>query len=150
MIAALGALKGTHVDAACAILLQICLALVRINIDLVEVSGNMWQREQAMIHDPVPEPWYVRDQVNTEVPAWQRRQIVEVTQRLITPERVRVVIRMALQVKQNQVAVGVIAVPGVMGLAPFVATLVVFAAQKAIVFDVIRTRELPPGEDVVE
>ena len=58
-------------------------------------------------------------------------------QRLVAAQGIGVMIRMALEMKQCQVAEDVIAVPGMLRLAAFVATIGFLAAKQAVVLDVI-------------
>ena len=64
------------------------------------------------------------------------------TQRLVAAQRVGMVIRVALQVKQGPVGEDVVAVPGVVGLAHLVSARCAFLAQQAIVFDVVGRGQL--------
>ena len=57
---------------------------------------------------------------------------------------------MSLEMQQDEVAINVIAVPGVMRLAAFILARRVFLAQQTVVFYVIGTGELPPCEHVVQ
>ena len=58
-------------------------------------------------------------------------------------------IGMSLQVIQDQICVFVIAVPRVMGLASFVLSTRLFLTQQAIMLNVVRAGQLPPGQKIV-
>ncbi len=60
------------------------------------------------------------------------------------------VIGMSFQVKEDQIAVNMIAVPRMMQLTAFDLVLLVFQSQQAIVLDVVGTCQLPPCEDIVD
>lgn len=55
-----------------------------INIDLAEVALNMRQCQQAFVHNPVPKPGYIGDQVAAKITIWQLGDVIEVTQALVT------------------------------------------------------------------
>ena len=55
----------------------------RINIHIVEVTIDMWQFHQALVHDFEPEPGHVREDVHAEVAIRKLRQVFEMSQRLV-------------------------------------------------------------------
>ncbi len=60
------------------------------------------------------------------------------------------VIGVSFQVKEDKIAVDMIAVPRVMRETAFVLVLLVFQSQQAIVFDIVGACQLPPCEDIVD
>ena len=52
----------------------------RVYIDLVQVTTDMGKGEQSLVHDSIPEPGYIGDQVGTEITVRQSRQIIEMSQ----------------------------------------------------------------------
>ena len=121
----------------------------RIDVDIFQVTGDVRQSEQAFIHHWIPEERHISEQVGAEITVRQSRQVVEMSQRLITAQRMRVMVRMSLQVKKHEIAIYMIAVPGVMWMTTFVFTVFIFLPQQAIVLDVVGARQLPPREEVV-
>ena len=122
---------------------------VRIDVEPVEVAFDVRQRQQALVHDPEPQWRHVSQKIHTEIAVRQRRQIREVPERLVAPERVGVVIRVPLEMKQHEIAQNVIAVPRMMRPATLEFAVGVAPAEQSVVLDVVGTRELPIGEGVV-
>jgi len=131
-------------------LLPDLLQLARLNVHFVQVPSNVRQRHEPVIHHAIPKPGYVGDQVDAKISAWQRRQVVEVTQRLITTQRMRVVVGVALQMKQNEVAVNMVTVPRMAGLASFISAIFILRPQQPVVLDIVCAGELPPCQHVVD
>ncbi|MNT68543.1 hypothetical protein D3C72_2067860 [compost metagenome] len=73
--------------------------------------------------------------------------MVEMPQRLVAPQRVRVVVRVPLQMKQRPVGEQVVAVPRVVWLAGLVAAAGVLRAQQAVVLYVVGRGELKVGPE---
>ena len=109
-------------------------------------SGSASSRR---VHDPEPQRRHVRQREHAEVAARQLRQLLEVPQRLVAPRRIRVVVGMALEVEQREVGHEVVRVPGMMRLRRLVLAIGQASPQEAVVLDVVRRRELPPGDEVV-
>lgn len=59
-----------------------------LNIDLRKVTLDMRQGQQATVHYPVPERRKVCQQIHSKIPVGQFRNILEITQALITSGRV--------------------------------------------------------------
>ena len=106
----------------------------------------MFQFEQAFIHEPEPERRKIREQIDAKIATRQLRQILKMSQRLVPPEGVGVVIRMPLEMKQNEIGEYVIAVPRVMRFAAFVLTVFALEAQQAVVLYIVGARKLPVGK----
>jgi len=74
-----------------------------INVDIVEITVDVWQRHQALVHDFEPEPGQVGEHVHAKVTIGKARQVFKMAQGLIAPQWESMVIRMTLKVKQNEV-----------------------------------------------
>lgn len=100
-----------------------------VDVDLAQVALDVGQCQQPLVHDSVPKPRDVGDEEHAEVAIWQFWDVIEVSQALVSPSWVGMMIRMAFQMEQQDVAENIIGVPAVIGLAMFIAA-VFFALAK--------------------
>ena len=97
----------------------------------------MRQGHHALVHDSKPQPRQVGQHIHAEVAVRQCRQVVKMSKALVAPERMRVMIGMTLEMKQDEVAQDVVAGPGMVGLAALVAPPGILLSQEAVVLDVV-------------
>ena len=105
---------------------------------------------QLRIHHLEPQRRNHREPEAARIAARQARQVVEIAQRLIRPQRVGVMVRVTLQVERDQVRVDVVRVPGVARLGQLVAAVRQLLAQQAVVLDVVRLRQAVPRVEVMD
>ena len=109
----------------------------------------MGQGQYSVVHNPIPQPGEVGQHVHTVIAIGQFRYIRKIAQALVAANRVGMMVGMALEMKQSEVAHNVIGIPRMMGLAALVAAVFLFLTQQAIVLNIIGRRKLKPSPEVV-
>jgi len=102
------------------------------------------------VHDAKPEERDRGERVAAGIAARQTRQFGEVTQGLIGAQGVGVVIRMALEMEEQQVRNLVVRVPRMARLHRLVAAVRQLAAQKAVVLDVVGLCQAVPADEMMD
>ena len=115
-------------------------ATLRIDIDVCGVATHAG--EQARVHDRPPQRRDISDQKHRKVATGQGWQVVKVAQRLVTAQGVRVVVGVALQVKQNPIGKNMVAVPRVVGLTRLVFSGSALASEQTVMLNVVGRGQL--------
>ena len=70
-----------------------------VNIHIVEITINVGKSHKPFVHHFEPKPGHVGEHVHSEITVGELRNILEMPQRLITPQRMGVVIGMAFEME---------------------------------------------------
>src|ERR1700753_1768509 len=92
---------------------------VRIDVQLRDIARS--PPHELGIHHSEPQKWQRSQAERSGVSAGQARQSVEIPQRLIRAKCIRVMVRMPLEMKRQQVRENMVGIPGGATLAGFVA-----------------------------